>query len=42
MSSQGISVHEANLESKLVTFQGFPWCVVNIVHHIYIALSYEL
>lgn len=25
MSSQGLTVHEANLESKLDTFQGFPW-----------------
>lgn len=25
MSSQGISVHEANLESDDITFRGFPW-----------------
>eukprot|EP01035_Chromulina_nebulosa_P018793 gene18793-24560_t len=25
MSSQGITVHEANLESNDVTFRGFPW-----------------
>jgi hypothetical protein len=25
MSSQGLTVHEANLESSLDTFQGFPW-----------------
>ncbi len=25
MSSRGLTVHEANLESNLVTFQGFPW-----------------
>lgn len=25
MSSKGLTVHEANLESKLDTFQGFPW-----------------
>lgn len=25
MSSKGLTVHEANLESKLDTFKGFPW-----------------
>lgn len=25
MSSQGLTVHEANLESDDITFQGFPW-----------------
>ena len=25
MSSQGITAHEANLESKLSSFQGYPW-----------------
>ena len=25
MSSKGLTVHEANLESKSVTFEGFPW-----------------
>ena len=25
MSSKGISVHEANLESDDTTFRGFPW-----------------
>jgi predicted choloylglycine hydrolase len=27
MSSAGISVHEANLESNRDTFRGFPWLV---------------
>ena len=25
MSSQGMTVHEANLESNDITFRGFPW-----------------
>ena len=27
MSSQGLTVHEANLEENRITFDGFPWAL---------------
>lgn len=40
MSSQGITVHEANLESNDITFRGFPW-VLRLRHVMAVASNLQ-